>query len=122
MFGRKRIAILYKGSRISAKDYGPLHFKTSLTAQEGGIMAVARKDVRTITPLTSIKTTASIMVKYGFKRLPVANAGTNLLLGIVSSRDIVNFLGGGGKFNIIREKYHGNFLAAVNESVREIMV
>ena len=35
--------------------------------------------------------------------------------------DILDFFGGGKKFNIIEKKYQDNFLAAINEPVREIM-
>ena len=35
--------------------------------------------------------------------------------------DILDFFGGGKKFNIIEKKYEDNFLAAINEPVREIM-
>ena len=35
--------------------------------------------------------------------------------------DILDFLGGGNKFNIIVNKYEDNFLAAINEPIRQIM-
>ena len=35
--------------------------------------------------------------------------------------DILDFLGGGDKYKILEEKYEGNFLAAVNDSVKQIM-
>jgi CBS domain-containing protein len=35
--------------------------------------------------------------------------------------DIVDFMGGGSKYNLTREKHDRNFLAAINEPVREIM-
>ncbi len=35
--------------------------------------------------------------------------------------DILDFFGGGKKFNIIEKKYQDNFLAAINEPVKEIM-
>lgn len=122
MFGRKGITTLYKGARVRAKDRGPVHFKTPLTVHEGDIMSIAKRNVVTITPITAIKTAASIMVKHSFRRLPIVDAGTNLLLGIITSTDIVDFFGGGDKFQIIRERYQGNLLAAFNEAVREIMV
>ena len=43
------------------------------------------------------------------------------MLGIVTVMDILDFFGGGSKFNIIEKKYEDNFLAAINEPVREIM-
>ncbi len=35
--------------------------------------------------------------------------------------DILDFFGGGKKFNIIEKKYEDNFLAAINEPIKEIM-
>jgi len=61
------------------------------------------------------------MVKNKFRRLPITDPGTGKLLGIVTSMDILDFLGGGDKYKILEDKYQGNFLAAVNESVKEIM-
>ena len=34
---------------------------------------------------------------------------------------MLDFLGGGDKYRIMEDKYEGNFLAAINESVKKIM-
>jgi len=39
----------------------------------------------------------------------------------VTVSDIINFMGGGDKFNLVQVKHKGNFLAAINEGLREIM-
>jgi CBS domain-containing protein len=39
----------------------------------------------------------------------------------VTSGDVIDFMGGGDKFRLVQVKHNGNFLAAVNESVRSIM-
>ncbi|MCX9089769.1 MAG: CBS domain-containing protein, partial [Candidatus Methanoperedens sp.] len=47
--------------------------------------------------------------------------GTNHLKGIITSQDIVDFLGGGQRNLIVKNKFKGNLLAAVNGSISEIM-
>jgi CBS domain-containing protein len=61
------------------------------------------------------------MIYYGFSRLPIADAGTGRLIGFVTSVDIVDFLGGGLRHNLLSEKYKGNIFTAINADIREIM-
>ena len=84
-------------------------------------MKIASKDVISIPPSKSIKDTAKVMMEHQFRRLPVTDPGSGKVLGIVTVMDILDFFGGGNKFNIIEKKYSDNFLAAINEPVREIM-
>lgn len=102
-------------------DRGSIEHETRVSEHEGDIMTLAKKEVVSVPPSTSIKEVAEIMIQNKFRRLPVTDPGSEKLLGIVTAMDILNFLGGGNKFNIMEEKYHDNFLAAINESVREIM-
>ncbi len=87
----------------------------------GSVMDLASRNVITIPPTSTIMTSMKTMVKYSFRRVPIADAGTKRLEGIITSMDILNFLGGGDKHRLVREKYRGNLIAAVNEEVREIM-
>jgi CBS domain-containing protein len=109
-------------SLTKAKNRGSLDFKSKVASYEGSIMSIATREVVTIPPTMTIKGAAETMTKYRFRRLPVCDPGTNRLVGIIGSSDIIDFLGGGEKYQIIRKKYGGNFLAAINESVREAMV
>ena len=84
-------------------------------------MKIASKDVISIPPSKSIKDTAKVMMEHQFRRLSVTDPGSGKVLGIVTVMDILDFFGGGNKFNIIEKKYSDNFLAAINEPVREIM-
>jgi CBS domain-containing protein len=61
------------------------------------------------------------MTQYGFRRLPVTDPGTRKLRGIVTAGDIINLMGGGNKFNLVKKKHGGNLLAAINDSIRMIM-
>ena len=84
-------------------------------------MPLARKPVITVPPTTRIKDAAELMVERGVRRLPVTSPGTKKLMGILRTRDIIDFLGGGEKFMIVQQKLKGNFFAAANEPVRTIM-
>ena len=100
---------------------GAVEHETKVHDREGDIMAIASKDVISVPPTTSIKETAKVMMEHEFRRLPITDPGSGKLLGIVTVMDILDFFGGGKKFNIIEKKYEDNFLAAINEPVREIM-
>ncbi len=102
-------------------DRGPVDFKSRVSHNQGDILAIASKNIVTLPPTTNIMGTAKTMLKYGFRRVPIADAGTNRLVGIVTSLDIVDFLGGGLRHNIVKNRYKGNLAAAINEDVREIM-
>jgi len=104
-----------------SRDRGPVDFESRLHKEEGNIMPLARKNVITAPPTTRIKEAAELMVRQNVRRLPIIDPGTKRLIGIVTTRDIINFLGGGEKFKIIQNKFKGNFLAAVNDQVRTIM-
>ena len=102
-------------------DRGSLNFKSKLSHHEGDIMMVAKRNVVQIPPTMTIMGAVKTMVKYRFRRLPVSDPGTNKLRGIVTVMDIVNFLGGGDKAQIIENKHRGNLLSAVNEEISSIM-
>ncbi|XRO74807.1 CBS domain-containing protein [Methanocaldococcus sp. 28A] len=82
---------------------------------------VQNKEIITVYPTTTIRKALMTMNENRYRRLPVVNAGNNKVVGIITSMDIVDFMGGGSKYNLIREKHERNFLAAINEPVRAIM-
>lgn len=102
-------------------DRGPVEFKSHITEQEGEVMAIATTDVISIPPTKSIIGAVEQMTKCGFRRLPVTDAGTKRLRGIITSGDIINFMGGGDKYRLVEIRHNGNLIAAVNENVRTIM-
>ncbi|HXW99513.1 MAG TPA: CBS domain-containing protein [Methanomicrobiales archaeon] len=102
-------------------DRGPVNFESRKAAREGEIMAVASRDVVSVPPTIPIIGAIEKMTECGFRRLPVTDAGTRHLRGIVTAGDIIDMMGGGNKYNLVRKKHAGNLLAAINESVREIM-
>jgi len=84
-------------------------------------MSVAKSPVVSMAPTTPIYDAIKIMVKEGFRRIPIVEPGTHRLLGIVTATDIVNFFGGGDKFQLVQRKYDGNFFKAINEPIRSVM-
>ena len=85
------------------------------------LVGAASPDVVTVPPTTTIMGAIKTMTFYGFSRLPIADAGTKRLMGFVTSVDIVDFLGGGLRHNLLQEKYGGNIFTAINADIREIM-
>jgi len=102
-------------------DRGPVEFKSHISVQEGEIMAIATRDVVSVPPTQSIIGAVEQMTKCGFRRMPVTDAGTKQIRGILTSGDVINFMGGGDKFKLVQVRHNGNLLAAVNESVRTLM-
>ncbi len=88
---------------------------------EGEILTIAKTAVVTMAPTTPIYDAIQTMSKEGFRRIPITNPGTKTLEGIVTATDIVDYLGGGEKFKIIRQKFDGNIFKAINEPIRLIM-
>jgi len=85
------------------------------------ISEISTADVITVSPRMSIIGAVETMAEKGFRRLPVTDSGTGKVLGIVTAGDIINFIGGGEKFNLVSKKHKGNMIAALNDNVREIM-
>ncbi|AEH06849.1 CBS domain-containing protein [Methanothermococcus okinawensis] len=72
-------------------------------------------------PTTTIRDALITMNNSGTRRITVVDAGTNRVVGIITSMDIVDFMGGGSKYNLVKSKHNHNLLAAINEPVKEIM-
>jgi CBS domain-containing protein len=88
---------------------------------EGEILSIAKTAVVTMAPTTPIYDAIQMMTKEGFRRIPITNPGTQALEGIVTATDIIDYLGGGKKFEIISQKFGGNIFKAINEPIRLIM-
>ena len=108
-------------SSTGTMDKGPLDFKSRISEHEGRILTLATRDVITLTPTATIMEAIRIMTEKRFRRVPITNAGTGRLEGVVTSVDIIDFLGGGSKNLLVENRFKGNLLAAINEDIREIM-
>jgi len=102
-------------------DRGPLQFDSRHSKRASNVVGIASPDVVTVPPTTTIMGAIKTMTFYGFSRLPIADPGTKRLIGFVTSVDVVDFLGGGLRHNLLREKYGGNIFTAINADITEIM-
>lgn len=102
-------------------DRGHPEFKRRAADKEGEIMTIAERNVVTAHPTTPVKDVAKLMDKNDFRRIPITDPGTGRLEGMAVAIDILDFLGGGEKYNIILNEYNGNFLSAINCPIRRIM-
>jgi CBS domain-containing protein len=108
--------------RRTLRGSGPLDLKSHPSKKrEGEILTIAKSPVVMIAPTTPIYDAIQKMAKEGFRRLPIANPGTKHLEGIVTATDIVDYLGGGNRFEIIQQRFGGNFFQALNEPIKLIM-
>ena len=109
--------------RRTLRGKGPLSLKGPPSKKhEGEILHVAKSPVVTITSTTPIYDAIRIMTTEGFRRIPVANPGTKVLEGIITATDIIDYLGGGKKFEIIEQRFGGNFFKAINEPIKLLMI
>lgn len=91
------------------------------TTDQGTVLSIATRQVISAPQTMRIFGAIETLTEWGVRRLPIVDPGTHRLKGILTARDVVDFLGGGEKFNLINVKHSGNFLAAINESVSRIM-
>ena len=104
------------------KEGGPLDLKAhSSKKREGEIMTIAKSPVVTMAPTTPVYDAIKIMVKEGFRRMPLVDPGTKKLRGVVTASDVIDYLGGGEKFQLIQKKYAGNFFKAINEPIKSLV-
>jgi len=89
--------------------------------REGAVMTIAKRLVITASLTTSVYDVVQIMAEKGFRRIPIVDPGTKRLQGIVTSTDMVNYLGGGEKFQIIQREFKGSFYKAINEPIKSII-
>lgn len=109
--------------RRSLRDKDRLSLKRRPSKKrEREILHIAKSPVVTMAPTTPIYDGIQIMTKEGFRRIPIANPGTRTLEGIVAATDIIDYLGGGKKFQIIQKKFAGNIFKAINEPIKLIMI
>lgn len=107
-------------SSMGTMRIGP-EFKSRMSEHEGKILALATRNVVTLPPTATIMEAIKIMTERRFRRIPITDAGTKRLEGVVTTVDIIDFLGGGNKNLLVKNRFKGNLLAAINEEVRQIM-
>lgn len=125
MTGKDVTRIPQKSDRMpvapGSGERAPLQFDSRNAKRASNVVGVASPDVVTVPPTTTIMGAIKTMIFYGFSRLPIADPGTKRLIGFVTSVDVVDFLGGGLRHNLLAEKYGGNIYTAINADIRDIM-
>jgi CBS domain-containing protein len=112
----------HEGFRRTLRGKGNLNLKThSAKKHESEILSIAKRAVVTMPQTTPIYNAIQMMTREGFRRIPITDSGTRSLEGIVTATDIIDYLGGGKKFEIIRQKFAGNIFKAINEPIRLVM-
>ncbi len=107
---------VFDGRKITG--YASRETHNHAARHESSLLSIATSRVITIGKTASIKDAASLMAKNNIRRLPVVDAGTNKLVGILGVTDILDFLGGGDKHKLMERE---QLAKAVNEPVRKIM-
>lgn len=95
-------------------------FGTHKVEKEGDIMSIAKPPI-TKQSTSSVIEVANAMKKNDCRRILIVDPGSGKIKGIVRAMDIIDFLGGGSKYNIVLNNYGGNFLSAINCPVSKIM-
>lgn len=96
-------------------------FDSKKVEKEGDVMMIGKEPI-TAYATTPIIKIANMMIDNDCRRIPIVDAGTKKLLGIAKAVDIVDFLGGGEKYNIVLNNFNGNFLSAINSPIAKIMI
>ncbi|WFN35406.1 CBS domain-containing protein [Methanogenium sp. S4BF] len=99
----------------------PVEFSTNKPGHPSEILAIGTSDVYSVPQTMQIIRAVEAMSTKGFRRLPVTDPGTGRLYGLVTAGDVVDLMGGGSKYNLVKVKHRGQLLSAINEPVKEIM-
>lgn len=86
------------------------------------VMRIAKSPVVTATVTMPVMEAIRIMCVKGFRRLPVIDPESRKLEGIITATDIIDYLGGGEKFEIIRTTHKGDFFSAIHAPIERIMI
>lgn len=99
---------------------GKPDFSTTIFTKPGELEYIVQKPVYSATARSPIIKGIDLMISKGVRRVPITDSKGDLL-GIVTSMDVVNFLGGGNYNNIVKSKHGGRFFSALNEPMESIM-
>lgn len=94
--------------------------KESQKSNRNSVTEIASKNVISVPPTMSIIEGIQMMSRHNFRRLPITDAGTKKLMGIVTLTDVIDLMGGGNRYNLVAVKHKGNLLSAFNDKIREI--
>ncbi|MEO2240807.1 MAG: CBS domain-containing protein, partial [Euryarchaeota archaeon] len=87
---------------------------------ETSVMRLATTSVVAVPPTVTVKGLIDTMTRYGFRRLPIVEPERESLVGLVTGRDVLDYLAGERR-ELLDRRYDGNFLLGLHEPARSIM-
>ena len=122
------VDVLYKNSVIYLKTQNRTETLREMQVEKSqasdmiheNIMTVSNNEPAIAAPTTTIIESIKSMAGNSSRRLIIADPGTKRLEAIVTPTDIISFLGG-EKSQLVEKHFKGNFLAAANAEIRNIM-
>ena len=93
---------------------------TQIKGKKNCVLDIATTEVVSVPPTMTIIEGLAKMSTHNFRRLPLTDAGTGKLLGIVTVTDVIDLMGGGNRFNLVANKHKGNLLSVFNDEIRTI--
>ncbi len=110
-----------EGIRWLRSDGKP-NFSERIRRREGDAKLIARRPVYTTTRNTTIMGAAEDLYRYRVRALPVVVPEIDIVEGMITNMDIVNYLGGGEYYNIVTKRHRDNIYSALlKEYVSSIM-
>ena len=85
-----------------------------------GILALASSPVVSVAEDAAIKDAVQVMAEKGFRRLPVVGREHMKVVGIITATDVLDYLGGGPKHELMASKHGDDLAAALSEPVLSI--
>jgi len=99
---------------------GTPNFSNTVVSKPKELDYIIQRQVYSTTARSPIMKGIHIMLTNSVRRIPITDS-KNVLLGIVTATDAVDFLGGGDHYNIVKQKYGGRFFSALYEPLESIM-
>ena len=99
---------------------GKPNFSDRVHERESELEIIMRKDVKKLTPTETIGKAVKVMREPIYRRLPITSA-VGEIVGVLTSSDVVNYLGGGEYYNIILKRHKGIIYHALEEPIATIM-
>ena len=115
-----RVVRLPEGIRYLRADGTP-NWRQWIPRREGEAKLVASHPAVTASPTSSILEVIELITEKKVRGVVLAEPGTGTLRGLVTATDLVNYLGGGEYYNIIKSRYKYNIYRALrDEPVKSI--
>lgn len=109
---------MYERARWVRSDGKP-NFKTTIREREPELRSLLVTEVPVVSPQTPLLKCIESMWKANFRAAVVARAGE--LSGILTFHDVADYLGGGGRYRVVVERYRNNLYKALSIPVEELM-